>query len=601
MENNIDYIELVQKAQVGDKECLNRLIEVFRGRLYTYVYRLVLDHEQTQDIVQEAMLEMFKFLNKLERAERFWPWLRTIATNKIHHRCKQEKHRKTISSGIYQNMRKKGEEALANLVSEELKQIVAATMHELHPRQREVLVLRCYEEMPYSEIAEHMDCSEFASRMLFLRAKKALARKLARRGLGKGSLLMALVVFGKMTATSEAAAANVSVTAATLKVGTAASLAGMATSKTAVVSLAAAGMVAVGSVVIAPSGERIDMGPEKCQAKSTISATYQKMSTGAQECMYFFPKAADASVMMRLIKLDSSGRRSYCQVLQNQHANYYFDKRKNTIYINNYRVWHSDLSVWWLPTDGSRLRDFLAQVEGERHWAKHIQHNADGLLVVVKPSKDEDGNKLRVTHHYNVLGEDYFQYDWQEGAKLIDNRDAMHRRGWTYFTIEGQINGQDVSGTGRIPFVYAASKRYYPWLRLKLQDKEIVDEGNGTLLKGLGRPWMGLHTIDTVRRDAAEQRIWFETRLMEGGAKAEVTLTRDKGKLVYTIDMEADVVEKIAFCNQGKTEAGELRFSYLQDIGNAGAEFTELRVKRYTRSQQTSRGILWLFELMNDE
>ena len=106
MEDNTDYIELVKRAQVGDKECLNRLVEAFRGRLYTYVYRLVIDHEQAQDVVQEAMLEMFKFLNKLEKAEKFWPWLRAIATNKVHHQLSKEQHHKTISEGIYQDMKK---------------------------------------------------------------------------------------------------------------------------------------------------------------------------------------------------------------------------------------------------------------------------------------------------------------------------------------------------------------------------------------------------------------------------------------------------------------------------------------------------------------
>ena len=36
--------------------------------------------------------------------------------------------------------------------------------------------------------------------------------------------------------------------------------------------------------------------------------------------------------MMRLVKSDAAGRGSYCQWLQNEQANYYFDKRKSTIY-----------------------------------------------------------------------------------------------------------------------------------------------------------------------------------------------------------------------------------------------------------------------------
>lgn len=78
-----NYIELVEQAQLGDEQSLNRLAELARERLRVYVYRLTLSDDLTQDVLQESMLEMFKFLDKLEKADRFWPWLRRIAANKI--------------------------------------------------------------------------------------------------------------------------------------------------------------------------------------------------------------------------------------------------------------------------------------------------------------------------------------------------------------------------------------------------------------------------------------------------------------------------------------------------------------------------------------
>jgi hypothetical protein len=91
--------------------------------------------------------------------------------------------------------------------------------------------MRCYDQMSYTQIAELMDSSEIAARALFYRAKKALGRRLSAHGLGQGSLLLALVAFGKMTATTEAAAAQVSVTGASLHVGPLAALTAMLTSK----------------------------------------------------------------------------------------------------------------------------------------------------------------------------------------------------------------------------------------------------------------------------------------------------------------------------------------------------------------------------------
>ncbi len=97
MEKSIDYIELVQQAQLGDKECLNRLAEGARECLYAYVYRYTLaDDDLTEDIVQETMLKMLEVLGELREADQFWPWLYKIALNKIHLH-----HRKKTTSQNY--------------------------------------------------------------------------------------------------------------------------------------------------------------------------------------------------------------------------------------------------------------------------------------------------------------------------------------------------------------------------------------------------------------------------------------------------------------------------------------------------------------------
>jgi hypothetical protein len=191
-----------------------------------------------------------------------------------------------------------------------------------------------------------------------------------------------------------------------------------------------------------------------------------------------------------------------------------------------------------------------------------------------------------------VLEEEYFRYNLPAGAGVVDERDEMHRRGWTYFRIRGEINGREVLGAGRIPFVYGASERYSPWLRLKVGEREIVDDS----FRGLGRPWMGLHTIDTVRRDAADEKVWFETEYDSSSGKAEVKLSSEEGEMVYTIDMERDVIEKVTFSR--KENDGELRFEYLQDIDEAGNEFVRPHNRRaYVREEQKGPGILWLVRL----
>ena len=618
MINYEEHAELVKKAQLGDKESLKRLAEAARVHLRAYVFRLTLQEDLTQDIVQESILEMFKVFDKLKKTEKFWAWLNGIAFNKVRsHYGRQWRHKTSSLSEIDCDVAaKNSQSALADVINHELKQIVIKSMQELAPRHRAVLTMRCYEGLAYSEIAELMECTEFGAQSLFYRSKKALAKKLSRHGLGKGYLLAALVLFGKVTATTEAAAAEVSVTAATIKVGTAAALAAIATSKTAIVSLATAGVIAGGTVAMKPETAKIDQRSQESRAQTSLTAPRRNEATkGTEQCWYFFPEGVGKPLMIRLLKSAASGEHSYCQYLQNQHANYFCDK--NTVYMNNFRMYSPDLSVTRLPTDSGNLSRFISRVEGRQTDVEHVSGRGKGLLVVSKRSGNHGDRIWRIDHHLNVLEEEYFQFDWSGSAKIVDNRDAMHKRGWTYFRIAGRINGVQVLGTGRMPFVYATSKQSSPWLKLQLADgSRIVDSGAGayvfdrsgeavaryeagSFFKGLGRPWMGLHTIDTVRRDAAEQQVTFETGNISSSGKAEVALTCEQVKLVYTVDMETDVIEKITFTTSTGGE-GELRFSYLQNIDNTDNEFTKPTVRSYRKPRQNSPGLLWLVNLITN-
>jgi RNA polymerase sigma-70 factor (ECF subfamily) len=585
MEKNIDYVKLVTQAQLGDKECLNRLAEAARICLYPYVYRYTLSDELTQDIVQETILKMLEVLNELKEADRFWPWLFKIALNKIliHRRAEHKRRNVPKSATNLVDVQRDRQTAIANVVGQELKDIVLAAMQKLKPEHRAVINMRCYDEMSYDEIAKTLGCSKFAAQMLFYRAKKSMKKQLARRGFGKGSLFLALVLFGKMTAPSEAVASNISVTAVTTKVGVMAALVSMMAGKAAVVSLTTAGVLVVGTMVATSGPDGTANKPKNNPVTNVPVATRTAQPQG--EYWYFFPEGAGRAVMIQHTK------QSHRQWLQNEYANYY--NNEDTISIRNSRCWNSDLSVWRLPTDRPELTAFLSRLEGRSIEMEYVPNKDRGLLVIAS-SKEAGQSNFWITRYYNVMDEDYFQSDWPKDTPTIDNRDPMHKRGWTYFKITGQVNGKEIHGRGRIPFVYATSRSHWPWVELKVAGRIV----SRACFAGLGQPWMGLHTIDTVRRDAAQKHIWFETKYDKRTGKAEVILKPEGVQIVYTIDMEKDVIDKIILSTSDGRE-GELRFAYLQEISEAGNKFTE--PGRQANKRKRSERMLWLLRLVKGE
>jgi hypothetical protein len=76
-------------------------------------------------------------------------------------------------------------------------------------------------------------------------------------------------------------------------------------------------------------------------------------------------------------------------------------------------------------------------------------------------------------------------------------------------------------------------------------------------------------------------------------------LTDEQVNLIYTIDMENDVIEKIKFLT-GNSKAGELRFSYLQNIDDVNNEFVQPKAGSYRGSQRNLPDTLWLMKLIDN-
>ncbi|MHC4743628.1 MAG: RNA polymerase sigma factor [Planctomycetota bacterium] len=616
MEKTADYVRLIKKAQLGDNESLERLSELAEERLRVDMFRLTLQEDLAQEIVQESLIEMLRVLSDLKEAHRFWPWLYKIAINKMRLHYRTEKRRRTVTaSAVAAREGYAGaEQAMAGAMSQELKDIILGAMRGLKPRHRTILTMRCYREMEYSQIAESMGCSEFAAKMLFYRAKRALRKQLSRFGFGRG-LLAALVLFGRMTAPAEAAA-QVSVSGAVMKVGVAAGVVGFATSTTGIISLAAAGVLTVGAATA-----NLGTGPGKSYAGNGIVSGAQlseqiaALDEGDEELWCYYPGSADGTVMMRLLRWDSRRNVPYCKWLQNERATYWFDEVRDTVHIRNHRIWRDDFGVWRLPADSAELSGFLSKVEGVVDSMKYYRGGGEGLLLI---SQGRQGDDIpHAIRHLNVLDEQYFLYGWPAKTRRLDDRDAMHKRGWTYFRIGGRIGDEEISGLGLVPFVDAARDQNGPWVRLRIGDGlDIADNGSeariyrggqlsgsypgGSFFAGLSRPWMGLHTLDTVRRDAAASRIWFETHPGSDGKTVEVVLTRGERQLIFVIDMDKDIIEKI-FIESGDRRDGELVFSYLDDVKVVEKEFIRPTWRSSGGRHRQSPGIIWLMNLGDGE
>ncbi len=614
MRGSPNQVDIIRKAQQGDRDSQNQLAQTVKVRLHEYVYRMTLREDLADDISQETVLEMFRVFHTLRNAERFWNWVCAIAYNKL---C-DHRHGRAHTSlpGQDHDIQDQGKDAVARMISDELKDIVLGCMDRLDARHRQVLVMRCYQQMAYAEIAQTMGISELGARSLFCRAKKSLARGLARHGLGKGCLLTALVLFGKLTARTPAAAAEVSITGATLQAGPLAVLTTALASKTSVVAVLGAAAVTAGAVGISVLESPTTNSQPPSSVEQTFVAANPTPAAGSRQRWYFYPEGPGGPVMMKVVSADAGGTQPVCRYLQNQFASYFHKAR--TVTMENRRFYNADLSVMRLPTDSPGLSRFISLMEGGSPGIERCDSVGRGLLVICEPSDSQNDRIWRIDRHANVLDEVFFQYDWPGSTPVVDTRDAIHRQGWAAFTASGTVAGRRIRITGRMPLVYAAFDSHRPRLQVVVDgvvrwfDAESgaveYDSASGviarysphSLFRGLARPWMGLHTVDTVRRDAAEQQIPFETQRIDENT-VQVTLMQDHRRLAYTIDLEADAIEAVLFEQYDGRQwkvVGRLAFSYAQQLG-AEPEFPAFAGRGGSGSVKRGAGRIWMMDLFD--
>jgi hypothetical protein len=238
-----------------------------------------------------------------------------------------------------------------------------------------------------------------------------------------------------------------------------------------------------------------------------------------------------------------------------------------------------------LPSDPPELIQFLDLIEGADTGIQQ-QRNQNGLLIDAIDNRFVDARNFLTEYSYNTLEKSFFDYTWGEDIPVDDQRDQMHLRGWTYYELSGEINGQKITGGGMVPFTYDTAQEHPACFTLQVDDAlQYVDNPqgayickvdgtctarypSGSLMEGWMRPWMGFHVVDSIRRDAAEKRLRFETIPLEEGDFTEIIVfdNLSDNRLRYLIDMEKDRIDQVWLNSSKDSRIGTIHLYYYDDI-----------------------------------
>lgn len=163
-----DEMALVKRARYGDLSAYDELVRRYQERIYATVYHMTANHEDANDLAQDAFIKAYQALKSFKGGSSFYTWVYRIAVNKTINFLKQRKNKAQMSLDDL-DFNAEHDPDLIALISDktprreigltELQEKLNEAMQKLSEPHRLVVTLHDVQGLSHEEIAEIMDCN----------------------------------------------------------------------------------------------------------------------------------------------------------------------------------------------------------------------------------------------------------------------------------------------------------------------------------------------------------------------------------------------------------------------------------------------------------
>lgn len=171
--SDTELLALFREAATKEK-AFSILVKKYQERLYWHIRRMLVDHEDSNDVMQNVFIRVWNALANFREDAQLYTWLYRIATNECLTFIEQRKKKGTISineleSGLSNKIR-----ADQDFDANKLEWKLQLAIQQLPEKQRVVFTLRYYDEMPYEEMSRVLETSAGALKASYHHAAKKI-------------------------------------------------------------------------------------------------------------------------------------------------------------------------------------------------------------------------------------------------------------------------------------------------------------------------------------------------------------------------------------------------------------------------------------------
>ena len=164
--------ELVEQFRAGDRSAFDVLVRRHQKGMWRMVRRYIKSDADASDVTQQAFVRAFKGLVSFRGAASVRSWLFRIAINCALSWIRD--HRREQPGELAEDALTEEPAGIANIAGGEESHRLRSAIEQLPPKQKLVLELRVFDDLPFKEVADLADCSENTAKVNFHYAVKRL-------------------------------------------------------------------------------------------------------------------------------------------------------------------------------------------------------------------------------------------------------------------------------------------------------------------------------------------------------------------------------------------------------------------------------------------
>ena len=181
---------LIDAAKLGDGDAAACLYHRHIDRVHRICYRIVLDHSQVADCVQEVWFKVFRHLGRFRCEDSFATWLNSVAAHTAidyYRKWKRNGRHVGIDDVSAEHLPAEAPVDGRQLDNAAMQRRIREALQEITVNQRTAFVLRYYEGMSPTEIGRVLGCREGTVRTHIQRCLLALRARLTNNSIARGS------------------------------------------------------------------------------------------------------------------------------------------------------------------------------------------------------------------------------------------------------------------------------------------------------------------------------------------------------------------------------------------------------------------------------